>query len=186
MKWFWLYLFLFLSVLILALGVWKPAALETAVQFLGWWAMALLGVVLVGIVGGLALVGWMYWRKGQLVSLRQRDGAFPLQRIRMKGGAVLYYDPNQAVGLATIVHPQHGLIEIEPSAGWERQTLVRLAVERTKQLQAMYPGDDARMNRYGAESDVPKLPSWKVLDAKPDRKLLPEPMPAAIEAPPML
>lgn len=183
MKWFWLYLFLFLSVLILALGAWRPAALETAVQFLGWWAMALLGVVLVGIVGGLALVGWMYWRKGQLVSLRQRDGAYPLQRVRMRGGAVLYYDPNQAVGLATIVHPQHGLIEIEPSAGWERQTLVRLAVERTKQLQAMYPGDDARMNRHGATSDVPKLPSWKVLDAKPDRKLLPEPMPAAIEAP---
>lgn len=183
MKWFWLYFFIFLTVLILALGFWKPDALETAVFFIGWWAMALLGVVLVGIVGGLVLVGWMYWQKNRLLSLRQKDGAFPLQRVKLHGGATLYYDPNHSMSPATIIHPQHGLIEVAPQAGWDRQLAVRLAVERTRQLEAMYPGDDARTNRHGATSDVPRLPSWKVFDNEPKRL---QPSPVEIDVTPTM
>lgn len=169
MKWFWLTFFSFLTILVMALGVWKPETLETAVHFLGWWFMALLGVVLLSIVGGMSLIGWMYWQKNRLLSLKQKDGAFPLQRIKLKGGATLYYDPNHSMSPATIIHPEHGLIEVAPQAGWDRQLAVRLAVERTRQLEAMYPGDDARTNQHGAKSDVPRLPSWKVFDNEPKR-----------------
>ena len=184
MKWFWLYFFIFLTVLILALGYWRPAALESAVFFLGWWALALLGVVLLGVLGGLVLVGWMYWQRIRLRNLTQRDGAYPLQRIRLRGGAVLFYDPNHAMSAATVVHPRHGAIEVAPQAGWDRQMAVRLAVERTRQLEAMYPGDDARMNRHGAVSDVPKTPNWKDFNSEPKRALLPDTRSAVVDVSP--
>lgn len=166
MKWFWFSFFAFLTVLILALGFWRPDLLTQATVFIGWYLAALLGIVLVALAVGAGLAGWLVWRKGRLASLRQRDGAFPIQRVKLRDGAVLYYDPNQSVGPATIVHPQYGLIEVAPQAGWDVQLAVRLAVERTRQLQAMYPGDDARMNRHGARSAVPRTSQAAFRDQK--------------------
>ncbi len=183
MKWFWFSFFAFLTVLILALGFWRPDLLAGATVFIGWYLAALLGIVLVALKVGAGLAGWMVWRKGQLASLRQRDGAFPIQRVKLRDGAVLYYDPNQSVGPATIVHPQYGLIEVAPQAGWDVQLAVRLAVERTRQLQAMYPGDDARMNRHGARSAVPRASAAQFKEPKP-AQLTARPEPVTIDVQP--
>ena len=191
MKWFWFSFFAFLTVLILALGFWRPDLLTQATVFIGWYLAALLGIVLVALAVGAGLAGWLVWRKGRLASLRQRDGAFPIQRVKLRDGAVLYYDPNQSVGPATIVHPQYGLIEVAPQAGWDVQMAVRLAVERTRQLQAMYPGDDARMNRHGARSAVPRVSAAQFRDQKPARLPAPpesmtlEPMTIDVEPEPV-
>lgn len=183
MKWFWFSFFAFLTVLILALGVWRPDLLTQATVFIGWYLAVLLGIALVALAVGAGLAGWLVWRKGRLASLRQRDGAFPIQRVKLRDGAVLYYDPNQSVGPATIVHPQYGLIEVAPQAGWDVQLAVRLAVERTRQLQAMYPGDDARMNRHGARSAVPRASAAQFRDQKPARLPAP-PEPVTIDVDP--
>lgn len=182
MKWFWISFFTFLTVLILALGFWRPELLTQAAVFTGWYLAALLGIGLVAAAAGLGLAGWMLWRKGRLASLRQRDGAFPLQRVKLADGATLWFDPNQTVGAATIVHPQYGLIEVPPQAGWNVQMAVRLAVERTRQLQAMYPGDDARMHRHGAHSAVPRASAAQFRDQKP-AQLPARPEPVTIDVP---
>lgn len=176
MRWFWPSFFAFCMTLIVALGVWRPTQLDQAMTFVGWYLVALLGIGLAALMAGGVILAVAVWRKSKLVSLRQRDGAFPLQRIKLRDGGVLYFNPNQTVGAATVIHPTHGLMEIEPAAGWEQQTLVRLAVERTRQLQAIFPGDDVRTNRNGAQSQMPKFPGWKVLAEERNRQpLLPAP-----------
>lgn len=173
MKWFWLSLFAFLSVMILALGYWRPDLMEAAVTFVGWYLAVMLALALLALIAAAALLTWQLWQKSRLISLRQRDGAYPLQRIRLRNGGILYYDPNHAVSAATLVHPEHGITEIQPAAGWSVQMAVRLAVERTRQLQAVYPGDDARTHRYGAMSDSPKFPGWRALNDTQSQKRTP-------------
>lgn len=184
MKWFWPSFFLFLMTLIVALGLWRPTQLDQAMAFVGWYLVALLAIVLLALIAGSGILGVAALRKSKLVSLRQRDGAFPLQRIKLRGGAVLYFNPNQTIGAATVVHPTHGVMEIEPSAGWQHQTMVRLAVERTRQLQAVFPGDDVRTNRHGAHSQMPKLPTWRALaEERAKLPLLPAPQDEESTAP---
>jgi hypothetical protein len=58
------------------------------------------------------------------------------------------YNPNLAVSAVVVNEFEEGVVEVEPEGGWERQLLVRLAVEKTNALRAMYPGDDVRAQRF--------------------------------------
>ena len=79
-------IFAFLTVLILALGFWRPDLLYKPLCLLAgtwprcsascWWRWR----------WGVGLAGWLVWRKGRLASLRQRDGAFPIQRVKLRDG----------------------------------------------------------------------------------------------------
>lgn len=80
-------------------------------------------------------------------NLRQRDGSFPLQRIRV-GAATVIIDPNKTVAPALVVSPG-GIAEIFTAAP---QLHLSHAVERARvaQMQALAPGDAAISTRYGS------------------------------------
>lgn len=154
----WPNLFAFLIILLLLLYAYDPAFIQAALVFLGAWFMMLLYVILVAIVGGLLILAWLLYRKQQLASTRPVDGAYPLQRFRLKGGGTLIFNGNHMVSAAAIVDPRTGAYtEVEHPAGWEVQSGIRGLVERTNMMRAIYPGDQARMNANGAMSAMPRV-----------------------------
>lgn len=176
MKSLWPNLFAFLIVLLLLLYAYDPAFIQAALVFLGAWLMMLLYVILVAIVGGLLILAWLVYRKQQLASTRPVDGAYPLQRFRLKGGGTLIFNGNHMVSAAAIVDPRTGAYtEVEHPAGWEVQSGIRGLVERTNMMRAIYPGDQARMNANGAMSAMPRVGAL-------DRPAKPQPAPRVIGA----
>jgi hypothetical protein len=142
-------------------------------DFLGLGALILGGIVIVAIAAftTVLLVATVNRHRHRLQ--RPVDGAFALQRFRRRRwdstapvwlavlkwvvGEPVLYNPNLATSAVVINDWEQGVVEVEPAGGWERQLLVRLAVEKTNALRAMYPGDDVRRDRYGAMSDNPRL-----------------------------
>lgn len=170
---FWPSFFLFLFAVLLLFALARPDMLLAALTVTG----SVLLIALWLLLGAACLCGLLIailaWRKFNLSSRRPVDGAFPLQRFRLKGGRQLLINPNTMVGSSAIIDPVTGVQELEPAAGWDRAIGVRHAVERTNAVRAMYPGDAARTDRHGAMSDVPKVNAgtWKVLDG-PKRDLI--------------
>ncbi|HRJ40428.1 MAG TPA: hypothetical protein PL105_01040, partial [Caldilineaceae bacterium] len=90
------------------------------------------------------------WKEKKHKRLRQKDGSFALQSWALEGGGEVLYNPNNSVNAVTVFHPDRGVFELASSAPPEIQLEVRKAVERTHQIQAMSPGDDAIMSRFGS------------------------------------
>jgi hypothetical protein len=142
-------------------------------DFLGLGAMILGGIVIVAIAAftTVLLVATVNHHRHRLQ--RPVDGAFALQRFRRRRwdstapvwlallkwivGEPVLYNPNLATSAVVVNDWEQGVVEVELAGGWERQLMVRLAVEKTNALRAMYPGDDVRRDRYGAMSDNPRL-----------------------------
>jgi len=146
-------------------------------------AFIIIGQFLAGIIlVTLPYVGWMYYRRERSREFRAVDGAFPLQRQKLAGGGYIYIDPNKMVSAAGVFHPEHGWTEIEPVAGWETQRAIALAIQHTRSLAAITPGDDAMIRTHGSIMQ-PKLPAsiTKMIPTpKPDQ--LP-PVPAPVPSP---
>jgi hypothetical protein len=54
-------------------------------------------VAALAIGGGIA--AWSAVQRNRVASLRQKDGHYPLQRVKVAGGRVVIVDPNALVGL---------------------------------------------------------------------------------------
>lgn len=190
---FWPSLFAFLLAIFLLFALFQPAMLFSALAVGG----GLLLIVAWLLISAACLAGLMVailvWRKATLSARRPIDGAFPLQQFRLRNGQKLLVNPNTMVGPAAIIDRDHGYGEVEHPAGWEVVARVREAVERTNTVRAMFPGDNARTNRYGAMSDSPRLGAgaMRMLDSAPKRveprivgamaPQLPPPPPVAVD-----
>jgi hypothetical protein len=156
MKWFWLGLFGFLAFLVLLVALFRPDLLDAALLFTGLFLTGLAYVTLAALGGavliGGGLVAWWWYRRTSVESLRQRDGHYPIQRVRVRGGRVVFVDPNQTIGPAVMVDRNTGdIYEHEPAAGWHIQATIRGMVEQTRRAQAMFQGDASRSSQYGSQ-----------------------------------
>lgn len=171
MKHFWPSLFAFLIVVFLMIGYARPDLMDAALRYLGVYLIYLGWFFLSVLAVGAALMVLLVWRKQSLAANRPVDGAFPLQRYRLKGGRTLIVNPNTMVSPAAIVDKREGYAEWEHPAGWEVLARIRELVERANMVRAMFPGDHARTNPHGAMSAMPRLnaSSLKQLEAKPPK-----------------
>lgn len=168
MKNFWPWFFSFLIIILLMLWAYNPAFIQAAVVFLGAWFMMLLYVALVGIVGTLLLIGFLAYQRHMQRANLPVDGAYPLQRFRTKDGRTVVVNPSHMIGAAAVIDRRNGTYtEVDHPAGWGVVADVRQAIERSNTVRAMFPGDAARMNANGAMSQMPRVPNFKQLEAKP-------------------
>ncbi|MCB0159206.1 MAG: DUF87 domain-containing protein [Caldilineaceae bacterium] len=155
---FWLYFFGFLIVLVVLLGVFRPDQLDNALNWLGLFAMVFLWTVAGLIVLALAIGAGLLIHKAQHKSRRQVDGSYALQRVRLGHGRVAVVDPNAMTSFGYVIDKRTGQItELEPAAGWQIQATIRALVEKTRQAQAIYPGDYTRTDKYGAFAKAPSV-----------------------------
>lgn len=155
---FWLYFFTFLIILIILLGAFRPDQLDNALNWLGFfgivflWTLGSLTVLALAVAAGLVIY------KVQHRSRRQVDGAYALQRVRLGHGRVAIVDPNAMTSFGYVIDKRTGQIaELEPAAGWQIQATIRALVEKTRQAQAIYPGDYSRTDKYGAFAKAPSV-----------------------------
>lgn len=177
MKYFFGYLFLFLFGLVLLVALARPDLLEAALLTTGVVLVATAYVIVGGLglavfIGG-ALVAWWWYRRTTVESLRQRDGHYPIQRIRVAGGRTVFIDPNQTIGPAIMVNRKTGEIyEHEPAAGWHIQATIRGMVEQTRRAQATFQGDASRSTQWGSQSKGDRItaPAAKLIAGGYDRQ----------------
>lgn len=134
----------------------------------------LAGLLVLGALAGVVTI-WSLISKRRTENMRQRDGSFPLQRVRVSGGWI-YIDPNKIIAPALAVSA-HGVAEL-PSATYDVH--LRHAIERARvaQMQALAPGDAAIASRYGAmyqPGAVFNNAIGKYLSGANDRHALPPP-----------
>lgn len=142
--------------MVLMVGFFRPDLLDATLVFTGAFlstaAWVLFGAAVLFIVVAGALTGWAWWHGKSVESLRQRDGHYPVQRVKLKDGRIVYIDLNQVVGPALTVDRRTGEIsEHEPAAGWQVQSVVRALVEQTRRAQAMFQGDASRSTQWGSQ-----------------------------------
>ena len=106
----------------------------------------LIGLAAFAAVAGLVVL-WALISKRKSENMRQRDGSFPLQRVKIAGGWI-YVDPNKIVAPAIAVSG-NGVAEIFTA---DPETHLRHAIERAKvaAMQALAPGDAAIDSRFGS------------------------------------
>lgn len=188
MKWFWPCFFAFLLGVLALVAVVRADMFQAALVAVGIYLaivaslLALFGV----LIGAVILYG--KWTKYQLAKRRQQDGAWPAEYIRLRAGGTMRVDPNRIISAAAILHPDHGLIELEPQAGYAMQLQYNLAVEATRRVQAAFKGDDAHRDGHGSASDNPRLTAAAKPLFQPDLApppALPAPVAAAPPAPPL-
>lgn len=131
--------------------------MDGALGFLGFYLMmvaySILGAAL--FVGGVLL--WLAVIERRQRANRPVDGAFPLQKYRLKDGRTLIVNPNTMIGPAAYVDRRSGYHEWEHPAGWDVVVRIREMVERANMIRAMFPGDQARMDPHGAMSQPPQF-----------------------------
>ena len=108
--------------------------------------LCLRGSLVAGAIVGAWILAMRTWRRRN-EHLRQRDGSYALQRVRV-GQATVLVDPNKFIGNAVAIGPQ-GLVEFMP-AGVDAH--LRHAIERARVsgMQALAPGDEAIASKYGS------------------------------------
>ncbi|HRJ40936.1 MAG TPA: type IV secretory system conjugative DNA transfer family protein, partial [Caldilineaceae bacterium] len=115
----------------------------TFLTALGWFVL---------VLGSAASVVYLvqFYRSRESSRLRQKDGSFPLRAYTIDGGGEVLLNPNNMIGAASVFHPQHGFFELPSTMPPELQADVRKIIERTHQLQALTPGDDAITSKFGS------------------------------------
>lgn len=103
-----------------------------------------------GVIGALGAITWiaLMIAKRRNEDMRQRDGSFPLQRVRI-GQATIIIDPNKTLAPALIVSPS-GIVEVFSA---DQETHLRHAIARSRVsiAQALSPGDNAISSRFGSQ-----------------------------------
>jgi hypothetical protein len=188
-KWFWIGFWAFLTTLILSAAIMRPDTVDATLAFVGSFltvaAWTLFIVAIAAIAAGSVIAGWVVVQRHRIATLRQKDGHYPLQRVKTKNGGVAIIDPNAMVGPVLVVDRATGAaFEHEPAAGWQVQATIRAMVERTRTAQAMFQGDDSRATEWGSQhrGDRITAAAAKLIDG-PGRPtpmpLSPAPMPPA-------
>ena len=192
MKYFWIGFWLFVTALVVSAAIYRPDTVDSTLAFVGTYLVVLswtvLGLIVVGATVGGGIAVWLLLRRSQVNSLRQKDGHFPMQRVKTSDGRVVLIDPNLMVGAAMTVDRNTGVImEHEPAAGWQVQATIRALVERTHQAQAMFQGDDSRSSKYGSmhQGDRITAAAAKMMDAPKRLPELPAPPPAPVYSEPV-
>lgn len=129
--------------------------------------VALLFIVVVGLLI-LAYIGYMRWQRERHQQYRVIDGSFPLQRHKLPTGEVIMVDINKVPGAAYAVGAGFGYQEIASSVGPQVQLLIDQAVQQTRSLAAISPGDDAQVRTHGMINQ-PRINAGAI------SKLLPKP-----------
>lgn len=193
---FWFSFFAFLTVLVILLGIFRPDQLDNALNWIGLFMTVLLWTLFGAFLAVLIVGGGIFLFKIKHRSLRQVDGAYALQEIKLGHGRVAVIDPNTMSSFGYVVDRRTGeIIELQPAAGWTVQATVRAMVERTRQMQAIYPGDYTRTDKFGAFSKSPSVTAGavkalqndkvpKVIDAEPEGwNVAPAPTPKLLTGP---
>lgn len=187
MRSFWTNLFAFLIILLLLLYAFNPDYITGALMFLGVWFTMVLWIIAVALAGTLLLGAWIVYVRIERNRNLPIDGAYPLQRFRIKGGRTLVMNASHMIGPAAVIDKRAGTYtEIEHPAGWGVVADVRQAVERSNTVRAMFPGDQARMNANGAMSAMPRIPNFKQLENRTSvSRETPPPRIVGVEPPPV-
>ena len=112
MKWFWLGFWVFLTTLVLSAAIVRPDTVDATLAWVGHflsitaWMITGLLVLALAIGGGVA--AWSAVQRNRVASLRQKDGHYPLQRVKVAGGKVLIIDPNAMVGSVLTIDRRTG------------------------------------------------------------------------------
>jgi len=131
----------------------------------------------------LAYFGAMSYYRERNQSNRVIDGSLPMQHHKLPTGDYLHVDLNKLPGAAYIVGPSIGYKEIPSSVAPEIQLLLNQAVQYTRSLAAISPGDEALIRTNGTIQQPKLLASiTKMLPQTP--KLVGPPAPALPELPP--
>ena len=184
MRDFWPSFFGFLIVVAIMVGLFRPDVVDQALFGLGLFFVYLGWLLLTAFLVAIIIITILLWRKQTLAANRPVDGAYPLQRFKLKDGSTLLVNPSMMIGPAAVIHKELGYREQDHQAGWANVVRVREAYERSNMVRAMFPGDGARRDKWGAQSDVPRLnaATVKAIDARVDRAPI---APATIDAQPV-
>ena len=182
MKNFWPSFFAFLIVVALMVGMFRPDLVEAGLIGTGIFLVYLGWVLLSAFVVAAILAAVLMWRKQSLNANRPVDGAYPLQRFRLQGGRTLLVNPSMMIGPAAVIDRVFGYQEQEHAAGWENVVKVRDAYERSNTVRAMFPGDAARRDKWGAMSPMPRVnaATLKAIEAKPSQRPM-QPAPVDVQ-----
>lgn len=103
-----------------------------------------------GVIGALGALTWIVLMiaRRRNEDMRQRDGSFPLQRVKI-GKATVLIDPNKILAPALVVSPT-GIVEVF-SADQEAHLRHAIARSRVSVAQALAPGDNAISSRFGSQ-----------------------------------
>lgn len=140
----------------------------------------MIGAALLAALGVLVVLALQIARRRN-ENLRQRDGSYPLQRVRI-GRATVLIDPNKMLAPAMVVS-QAGIAEIFTA---DAQTHLQHAIARTRVgvAQALMPGDNAIASRYGSQfRPAGRSLSPRMLGEGRQTEHLPLPLPAASALP---
>jgi hypothetical protein len=163
----WPPFFAFILALLLMIWAYNPSYIAATLIFIGAWFTMLLYIALVAIVGALMVLAWLVYARIQNQQNRPVDGAYPLQRFRVRGGRTVVINPTHMMSAAAVIDRRTGdYTEIEHPAGWDVVAPLRHAIERSNSIRAMFPGDAARMNQNGAMSRMPSMAGVRQLEAK--------------------
>jgi hypothetical protein len=184
MKWFWIGFWAFLTALIVSAAMMRPDTVDATLAFVGTfltvaaWTLFITAIVAIVVGGGIA--AWIIVRKHQIKSLRQQDGHYPLQRVKLHNGDMAIIDPNAMVGPVIVLNRKDGsAYEHEPAAGWQVQATIRAMVERTRTAQAMFQGDESRSSEWGSQhrGDRITAAAAKLIDGPRHQPAMPQPLP---------
>lgn len=104
-------------------------------------------LLVLSVLAGLTLI-WAWISKRRNEDLRQRDGSYPLQRVRI-GNATVLIDVNKTLAPALVVSPS-GIAEVF-TATPEVHLQHAIARSRVSVAQALAPGDNAISSRFGSQ-----------------------------------
>lgn len=133
-------------------------------------------LVLAALAGGITL--WALISKRNAENMRQRDGSYPLQRIKI-GNATVLIDVNKTLAPAIVVSPS-GIAEVY-TATPEMHLQHAIARSRVSVAQALAPGDNAISSRFGSQFRIGgRSADRHLIDGKiKDLPQIPAPTPAA-------
>ena len=139
----------------------------------------MVGAGVLGALAGLTVLGTMI-AKRRNENLRQRDGAFAMQVMRINGHNV-YIDPNKTLSAALIAGPA-GIQEIftaDPALHLQHA----VARARVSSMQALAPGDAALSSRFGSQYRPARLGGGRLFGNDKEVKVLPPMPPLALPEP---
>lgn len=189
MKWFSLSFFSFLLIVIMSFGATRPERIDAATDNVGSFFDALGAVLIFGfeavtctivVTGSLgagvavtyfAIKAWNAYQGGRVRRLRMEDGAFPLIERKLGNGVVAYWNPNTTFDDFAVISRQGLTTFSNPEYGADRRLALKLEQEKTNTARSVFPGDVARMDKYGHMSQMPKSPGKTLSAAKPPKLL---------------
>lgn len=115
-------------------------------------------------------IGLIVAYKMYLKNMVQKDGFFPLQRVRLGKGIIAWINPNNWMGPGIIINRNTQEIqELIPEAGWDKQAKFKEIAQTTNTMAAYAKGDDAHRNKYGAMSRQGNLTAAALRGMVPNR-----------------